>query len=118
MRPTKKAIQAADDVKHVEMGYSADVLLKNSNLVTKVFSVTNDTKLNQYQAIAGRLPDKSGEIALDSKSKMRKHYKLGDRVTFVDSDGSKLTKKIPNSHIYDRRFCKNTDVYPKRRARQ
>lgn len=90
----KKAIQAADDVKHVEMGYSADVLLKNSNLVTKVFSVTNDTKLNQYQAIAGRLPDKGGEIALDSKSKMRKHYKLGDRVTFVDSDGSKLTKNF------------------------
>ncbi len=72
----------------VTMSYSQDVILENSSLVAKLmsYSLTEETTQNKYVVESGRLPEKTGEIALDSKSSMTNAYKIGDTVTLSSED--------------------------------
>lgn len=94
-------LQQVPDVQAVQPGYSADVFLDDSGLIAKVQSYKADDSLNRYLVTEGRLPEASGEVALDASGKT-KHYKLGDMITFTNPDPDvdlndtfhKLTYKI------------------------
>jgi len=84
----EELLKGAEGVKDVQFGYSADVILKDSNLVTKVYSKSEAKDvLNDYQIEKGRLPEKSGEIAVDQKLS----YQIGDQISFVQNDGTEFT---------------------------
>lgn len=93
----KEALEDISGVAQVELGYTADTLMKDKNIVTKLFSTSKSDNLNQYKVISGRLPEKSGEIALDNNQLVHKNVKIGDKVTFVKSDGNKLTDTLKKS---------------------
>lgn len=93
----KEALEDISGVAQVELGYTADTLMKDKNIVTKLFSTSKSDNLNQYKVISGRLPEKSGEIALDNNQLVYKNVKIGDKVTFVKSDGNKLTDTLKKS---------------------
>ena len=73
----------------VAMSYSQDVILEESTLVAKLISypLNKEIKQNNYVIKSGRLPEKSGEIALDNNSSMTDVYKIGDTVTLSAEDG-------------------------------
>lgn len=79
-------LEKVPDVSEVQPGYSADVFLDDSGLIAKVFSYDQDNSLNQYKVTSGRLPQSSGEIALDDTGELASLYKLGDTITFTNPD--------------------------------
>ncbi|MBF2635686.1 ABC transporter permease [Listeria welshimeri] len=93
----KDSLENISGVSEVELGYTADTLMKDKNIVTKLFSTSKSDHLNKYKVISGHLPEKSGEIALDNNQLIHKNVKLGDEVTFVKSDGNKLTNTLKKS---------------------
>ena len=78
----KTLLESIEDA-DVTMSYSQDVILKDSSLVTKIMSYPLNGKVvqNNYVVASGRLPEKTGEIALDNNSKMTDAYAIGDTVT-------------------------------------
>lgn len=68
--------------------YSKDVSLSKDNKVVRFFSydLNKDKHLNEYRVTQGRLPKKSGEIALDSRVSSYKKYKIGDTFKFSEED--------------------------------
>ncbi|WP_207579298.1 FtsX-like permease family protein [Listeria marthii] len=93
----KQALEKVDGVKRVELGYTADTLMQDKNIVTKLYSMKADNQLNKYKVVTGRLPEKSGEIALDNNKLIHENVQLGDKVTFVKNDGNKLTGTLKES---------------------
>ncbi|MDT0090509.1 FtsX-like permease family protein [Listeria marthii] len=93
----KQALEKVDGVKRVELGYTADTLMQDKNIVTKLYSMNADNQLNKYKVVTGRLPEKSGEIALDNNKLIHENVQLGDKVTFVKNDGNKLTGTLKES---------------------
>lgn len=81
-------------VRTVQPGYTTDVMFQDSLLITKVFSLPQNNLINKYTVDKGRLPRKSGEIAIDSIGRATSHYKIGDKITFVNSDGSAMKGKF------------------------
>ena len=77
-------------VSAVQPGYSSDVFLDDTGLIAKVFSYHKDNTLNQYKLTSGRLPQASGEIAMDENGEMGSQYKLGDTITFTNPDSETL----------------------------
>jgi len=78
-------LRQVPDVQEVQPVYSADAFLDDSGLVAKIRSYKPNDSINKYLLTQGRLPEVSGEIALDA-SRKTKHYKLGDTITFTNSD--------------------------------
>lgn len=74
------------DVDVVQPGYSADVSLGDTGLIAKVFSYKSEDELNRYRLVSGRLPEHSGEIAIDNNHHMTRNFSLGDTVTFTNPD--------------------------------
>lgn len=72
----------------VEPRYTQDVLFEQTELVTRVVSIPagNKPQINQPVVMDGRLPEKAGEIVLDSKSAYAGEYAIGDTVTFKSDD--------------------------------
>ncbi|KAF1297707.1 permease [Enterococcus sp. JM4C] len=67
--------------------YTKDVNITEKNSVIRFFGFNQKKPgLNQYIVQKGRLPEKSGEIALDSLAQRRGSYKLGDSFTLEDKD--------------------------------
>ncbi|WP_067839019.1 FtsX-like permease family protein [Amphibacillus sediminis] len=64
----------------VEPGYSQDVLAGENRAVFKIISYDPDKQLNQYVVESGRLPEQSGEIALDSQESIKQQYQIGDTI--------------------------------------
>lgn len=79
-------LEQATEVRVVQPGYSADVFLGDTGLIAKVSSYNNEDTLNRVKVTSGRLPEHSGEIAIDDNFVMNKHFKLGDTVTFTNPD--------------------------------
>lgn len=86
------ALRKMEDVSVVQPGYSADVFLKDSGLIAKVFSYHPDHKLNRYVVTEGRLPQASGEVVIDANDKMSRSYQIGDTITFTRQDGEEELK--------------------------
>ncbi|KKO54191.1 ABC transporter permease [Paenibacillus sp. DMB20] len=75
-----------DGVSAVQPGFSADAFLGDSGLIAKVYSFAPDNPLNRYVVASGRLPQASGEIAIDENGEMRGAFKPGDTITFTNPD--------------------------------
>ncbi|MDV8933950.1 MAG: ABC transporter permease, partial [Carnobacterium sp.] len=83
-----KSIKGAE----VAGGYSQDVFLGNTGIVTKVMSLPEKATMNDYRVMKGRLPVKKGEIALDDTEKMQQTFKIGDKVSLTtEGDKTDLT---------------------------
>ena len=88
-------IKAYDQAELVEPGYSQDVLVGESRHVMKLISYHPEKQLNQYSIESGRLPEKSGEIALDERDMIRSQYEIGDQVTlYPDRDETDLSDQF------------------------
>lgn len=75
-------IERLEAVEHavVEPGYMLDVLI-GDNQAVRLFGISDDTVMNQYNVQAGRLPESVNEIALDRD--LASDYELGDTVQLV-----------------------------------
>lgn len=75
-------IQRLEAVEHavVEPGYMLDVLI-GDNQTVRLFGISDDTVMNQYNVQVGRLPESVNEIALDRD--LASDYELGDTVQLV-----------------------------------
>lgn len=81
---TLKKIKGAS----VTPSYTQEVFLGDTGIVAKISSMTNQKNaVNQSKVVKGRLPNKSGEIALDNVEKLTKTYKIGDKITFTAPEG-------------------------------
>ncbi|GAA4066610.1 ABC transporter permease [Amphibacillus indicireducens] len=79
----------------VEAGFSQDVLVGKSRHVMKLISYHPDKQLNQYLIESGRLPERSGEIALDERDMIQNQYEIGDQVTlYPDRDETDLSEQF------------------------
>ncbi|WP_422660038.1 FtsX-like permease family protein [Paenibacillus sp. EC2-1] len=85
-----ETINKVPDVLDVQPAYSSDVFLGDTGLIAKVLSYHKDNQLNQYKLTSGRLPQSSGEIAIDDNGEMGSKYKLGDTITFTNPDSEAL----------------------------
>ncbi|MGC6768671.1 FtsX-like permease family protein [Enterococcus sp. LJL51] len=68
--------------------HTADVLVSDKNVGIKFIGKNLEAKdeLIEYVVTEGRMPEKSGEIALDSLVVERGNYKLNERLIVSDSD--------------------------------
>ncbi|MDO4745740.1 MAG: hypothetical protein Q4B18_04205 [Bacillota bacterium] len=99
---TEENIEMIEDVEGVELvepGYLTYQTLKrgSNDMVFKVMSLTKD--VNVVTKVEGKLPEKKGEIALDSTCAILNDIKVGDTLTFShdidiedDKDGLALMK--------------------------
>lgn len=81
-------------VEQVEGSYTLDVTDKRENNVIRLMSYDKEAKsgLNQPRLLTGRLPEKSGEIAIDNRGEELDKYKVGDKITF-DTEKDQLKKE-------------------------
>lgn len=63
----------------LEYGYRADLLLQDSDIVVRAESTG---RLPAYELVAGRLPDQTGEMALDAFM-LEQGFALGDQLVFA-----------------------------------
>lgn len=103
----------------VQGAYSKDVMLKDSGLVTKVMSYPEDAEKNsnQYAVVSGRLPEKSGEIALDAESEYSSAYTLGDTVVLTTEDQEDPIKDSLVEDTYKVVGFVNSPQYIEKKAR-
>ena len=82
------------NVNQVEGSYTLDVIEKNENSVIRLMSydLNNQSPLNKPRLIEGKLPEKSGEVALDNRAKELKKYKIGDEI-IIQSEKNQLEKE-------------------------
>lgn len=74
----------------VEAVYTQDVIFDGTDLVTKIVSTPNADQpdINRPVLVEGRLPEKTGEIALDANSGYTQEYSIGDTLIFKTDDDS------------------------------
>ena len=66
--------------------HTIDANLTNINSVVRFMEYDKDNNINKFIVVEGRLPENSGEIALDEEAlKINKNLKIGDTYT-IDSD--------------------------------
>ena len=94
-------------VKQAEGSYTLDIAEKKENNLMRLMSYDDSgkDKLNQPRIVEGRLPKKSGEIALDNRAEEMKKYHLGDTITLDDKENQIKEKEykvvgIVNSPMY------------------
>lgn len=77
-------ISVLDELKGatVESFYAIDVVFDGTGNTSKVIGYDPDSgqKINHYRIREGRLPESSGEIALDSTMSYREDYEIGDMI--------------------------------------
>ncbi|MGG4344098.1 FtsX-like permease family protein [Paenibacillus lautus] len=85
-------LKLVPEVDEVQPGYSADVFLGDSGRIAKVFSYDPGNNLNQYVLTEGRMPESAGEIVIDAGDRGNE-FKLGDQITFTNTDQEVNLKK-------------------------
>ncbi|MBL1230340.1 FtsX-like permease family protein [Enterococcus sp. BWB1-3] len=83
-----EAVKKSEDVSEVLPRYTADVMISSENVAIKFIGKDLSAKdqLVDYVVTDGRMPEKSGEIALDSLAALTNSYKLNDTIELSDSD--------------------------------
>nr|WP_274619177.1 FtsX-like permease family protein [Bifidobacterium amazonense] len=79
-RDDETIIRSTDGVRQAEFGYFKDVTIEGSNHSLRIYS--RPDAVSGYRVIEGRLPDKTGEIALDSAERDR--YALDSTVKVTE----------------------------------
>ena len=75
----KVLLSALTGVEILDYSYRTDLMLAGSDIVVRTESIG---KLPSYEIVAGRLPEATNEIALDTWMQ-QKGYKIGDPVSFT-----------------------------------
>jgi putative ABC transport system permease protein len=90
-----KKLEQLDEVKAVVPRYTTDIAVSEKNAVVKMigYDLKKKTELNQYLVVSGRLPEKSGEIALDALAKISGDYKVGQSLSLSAEDNADGTVK-------------------------
>lgn len=73
----EQVLKADSDIKSYELGYFQDAVLTKHQQAIRLFS--KPTKLSTYALVAGKLPHKDSELALDYL--LAKKYHLGQEIT-------------------------------------
>lgn len=86
-----EALNNIDTVKKAYGSYSYDALIKNKEkeLVLKVIGITED--VNKIEIINGRKPN-NNEVVVEENFLKKEKLKIGDEITFLDSDVFKENK--------------------------
>lgn len=88
-------IKQQEGISVLEKGYSKDVITKKQDKLLRIFSYDKENTLNQYEVIEGKLPEKSGEIALLYSDVMTRAYQIGDTVSFKEeSEDTDLSEQF------------------------
>ncbi len=68
---------------HAHPGYHKDIVTEDEQLTMRLygFDPAAEEALNEYRVVEGRLPENSGEIALDSMEDITNQYAIGDTFT-------------------------------------
>lgn len=114
-------IKKDTNVKQADPSYALDINLLKENRVVhfESYDLKQKNPINQYVVVTGRLPEKSGEIALDQIALDQGDYKIGDTFTIEDTQENRdqfatLNYKIVgglNSPVYIENFTRgNTNV--------
>lgn len=91
-----KQIQKDKNIEEVLPRYTKDIVITEKNSAVKFISydLTSEQKLSEYAVVTGRMPKKSGEIALDELASLYGRYKIGDTLTLSKEDNQdKALKK-------------------------
>lgn len=81
-------------IRRVRLGYQVQALIQPGNSVIEVMSFSGQK--DGFKLVEGRYPEKSGELALDSKG--GKTYQLGEEVKFKLADGKEEPSVKANSY--------------------
>ena len=66
----------------IQYTYRSDVIFEDTGMASRLFSFNREDEkdVNDYVIVDGRLPEKSGEIALDHTNSFSENYAIGDTV--------------------------------------
>nr|WP_321292889.1 FtsX-like permease family protein [uncultured Trichococcus sp.] len=79
---------------------TVDIEMEGSDFLVKVFPLQSGADpVNAYALVDGRLPEKSGEIALDAKQNLSDTYQIGDIITFSHEPDEDLTDEEKENRI-------------------
>lgn len=99
-----KKIKGIDSVQPM---YTKDALIGKEGTLLKLISYNNKNKINKYVVESGRLPEKNGEIALDSSDVIKNSYKIGDEIKFSSDNSKSLDDDIKSKTYKIVGFVKN-----------
>lgn len=112
-----KVLQHKPYIQTVQKEKKIDITLQKSNEILRVMSYDKNRTLDRVSLLKGRLPQKQGEIMLDSQLQVKKNLKLKDRITFDKTDAMKTSSyKIVgfiNSPLYIERFSRGNTTLGK-----
>lgn len=82
----QQLLEANPQVEQAQPQYTLDLNMTKLNKVIRFFSYGAKDSLNQYKIVAGRLPEKAGEVALDQVAQLQGDYQIGDTLTIEKAD--------------------------------
>lgn len=87
---------------NVDPGYHKDIVTENEQLTIRLygFDPTAEEAINEYRVVEGRLPENSGEIALDSMEDITSQYAIGDTFTISLEESPEDTEESFETHEF------------------
>ena len=82
----QQLLEANPQVEQAQPQYMLDLNMTKLNKVIRFFNYEAEDSLNQYKIVAGRLPEKAGEVALDQVAQLQGDYQIGDTLTIEKAD--------------------------------
>lgn len=94
-----EAIEKIPGVEHVQPLFSMDALTRvgASELVYKVFSLPDDSAINQVRLVEGRMPENDKECLLEApnvKNELFAGYKIGDTIKLYSGTDTPITDDL------------------------
>ncbi|WP_106449286.1 ABC transporter permease [Trichococcus alkaliphilus] len=79
---------------------TVDIEMDGSDFLVKVFPLQSGADpVNEYELVDGRLPETSGEIALDAKQNLMNTYQIGDTIIFRHEPEEGLSEEEKENRI-------------------
>lgn len=79
---------------------TVDIEMEGSDFLVKVFPLQSGADpVNAYTLVDGRLPETSGEVALDAKQNLSSTYQIGDTITFRHESDEDLSDEEKENRI-------------------
>lgn len=88
-----EALRNVDGVEDAEGAYCTDVICQEEEDVKVLHIESVNERMNFLKIKEGRLPEKSGEIFLDSAFAEARGYKTGDKISLTQEEDSELLQK-------------------------
>lgn len=98
----------------VEGQYTIDAVFEGTEDTVKLFGYSGDQDVNNYIVQEGRLPENSGEIALDSNETFTESYSIGDTITIDQNTGDNFEENLSQlefevvGFVQNPRYVENT----------